>query len=29
MYEVAEDEDGASITGELYQVPTEVLLRIV
>jgi AGZA family xanthine/uracil permease-like MFS transporter len=29
MYEAAEDEEGASIAGELYQVPTEVLLRIV
>ena len=29
MYEVAEHEDGASISGELYQVPTEVLLRVI
>jgi AGZA family xanthine/uracil permease-like MFS transporter len=29
MYEVAEDEDGASIAGELYQVPTEVLLKVI
>jgi adenine/guanine/hypoxanthine permease len=29
MYEVAEDEEGASITGELYQVPTEVLLKVI
>jgi AGZA family xanthine/uracil permease-like MFS transporter len=29
MYEVAPDEEGASIAGELYQVPIEVLLRVV
>jgi AGZA family xanthine/uracil permease-like MFS transporter len=29
MYEVAEDEEGASISGELYQVPTEVLLKVI
>jgi AGZA family xanthine/uracil permease-like MFS transporter len=29
MYEVAEDEEGASIAGELYQVPTEVLLKVI
>jgi AGZA family xanthine/uracil permease-like MFS transporter len=29
MYEVAEDEEGTSIAGELYQVPTEVLLKVI
>jgi adenine/guanine/hypoxanthine permease len=29
MYEVAEGEEGASIAGELYQVPTEVLLKVI
>jgi AGZA family xanthine/uracil permease-like MFS transporter len=29
MYEAAEGEEGASIAGELYQVPAEVLLRVV
>jgi len=29
MYEVAQGEDGASIAGELYQVPIEVLLKVV
>ncbi len=29
MYEVAEGEQGASISGELYQVPTEVLLKVI
>ena len=29
MYEVAEDEEGASIAGELYQVPTDVLLKVI
>jgi len=29
MYRVADDEEGASVQGELYQVPAEVLLRVV
>ncbi|MDM8084548.1 gamma-glutamylcyclotransferase [Cellulomonas cellasea] len=29
MYKVADDEQGASITGELYQVPIEVLLKVI
>jgi adenine/guanine/hypoxanthine permease len=29
MYAVGEDEEGASISGELYQVPTDVLLKVV
>ena len=29
MYEVSEGEEGASIAGELYQVPTEVLLKVI
>ncbi len=29
MYRVADDEEGASITGELYLVPTEVLLKVI
>jgi AGZA family xanthine/uracil permease-like MFS transporter len=29
MYEAGGGEEGASITGELYQAPTDVLLRVV
>lgn len=29
MYEVRDGEQGAAIAGELYQVPTEVLLRVI
>ncbi|UOX99956.1 allophanate hydrolase-related protein [Blastococcus sp. PRF04-17] len=29
MYEVGDAEEGASISGELYQVPTDVLLKVI
>lgn len=29
MYEVRDGEQGAAVAGELYQVPTEVLLRVI
>lgn len=29
MYRVADDEEGASIPGELYEVPIEVLLKVI
>ena len=29
MYRLADDEQGARISGELYQVPLEVLLRVI
>lgn len=29
MYEVADGEQGASVAGELYQVPLEVLLKVI